>query len=396
MPYEIVKLGAKVSAASPGGSVYVRLLVAPSAPRLWGLSQEERLRRALVRHGVAEANDIAETWPDDGTVLMLRGDVVYDGAVLGGLLDHREAVLVLPGDDGARAVAAHAPAGGAESACAALAEDRLPDGLRTMTPEQVAASYHSALRKRAAPLCLPVGTDNVREVERRIYLAAYKGVTDLVTKYVWPAPALWVTRLCVSLGLSPNAVTLVSAILVVAATVLFALGYFGAGLLAAWPMTFLDTVDGKLARVTLTSTPFGNVFDHGIDLIHPPFWYAAWGYGLIAGVGLPDGWLAPILWIVVGGYVFGRLIEGYFIYRFRVEIHVWRRFDSFFRLVTARRNPNLILLTAAAAVGRPFEGLVAVAAWTVVSNLLHLVRIAQAEAARSRGETISSWLQAAP
>ena len=57
-------------------------------------------------------------------------------------------------------------------------------------------------------------------------------------------------------------------------------------------MTFLDTVDGKLARVTVTSTKLGNVFDHGIDLVHPPLWYLAWGIGLaleppaIAGVPL--------------------------------------------------------------------------------------------------------------
>ena len=47
-------------------------------------------------------------------------------------------------------------------------------------------------------------------------------------------------------------------------------------------MTFLDTVDGKLARVTLRSSPFGNVYDHSIDLIHPPFWWWAWIVGLPA------------------------------------------------------------------------------------------------------------------
>ena len=38
----------------------------------------------------------------------------------------------------------------------------------------------------------------------------------------------------------------------------------------------LDTVDGKLARCTITSSGWGNVFDHGVDLIHPPFWWWAW------------------------------------------------------------------------------------------------------------------------
>jgi phosphatidylglycerophosphate synthase len=44
----------------------------------------------------------------------------------------------------------------------------------------------------------------------------------------------------------------------------------------------LDTVDGKLARVTVTSGRFGHCFDHIIDLIHPPVWYILWGRGLKA------------------------------------------------------------------------------------------------------------------
>jgi phosphatidylglycerophosphate synthase len=42
--------------------------------------------------------------------------------------------------------------------------------------------------------------------------------------------------------------------------VLFWHGDYGWGLLAGWVMTFLDTVDGMLARVTLTATRFGNLF----------------------------------------------------------------------------------------------------------------------------------------
>jgi phosphatidylglycerophosphate synthase len=45
-------------------------------------------------------------------------------------------------------------------------------------------------------------------------------------------------------------------------------------------MTLLDTVDGKLARVTVASSKFGHVLDHGVDIVHPPFWYLAWGLGL--------------------------------------------------------------------------------------------------------------------
>src|SRR3546814_6231706 len=75
-------------------------------------------------------------------------------------------------------------------------------------------------------------------------------------------------------------------------------------------MTFLDTVDGKLARVTLTATRFGHRFDHGKDVVHPPFLYAAWGFGLApAAMALPPAWLEAGLWAMLAGYVLGRSEE---------------------------------------------------------------------------------------
>jgi len=46
----------------------------------------------------------------------------------------------------------------------------------------------------------------------------------------------------------------------------------------------------------------------------------------------------------------------------------WRPFDAYFRLVTARRNPCLIILTASALIGRPDWGFLAVTAWTVLTT----------------------------
>ena len=88
------------------------------------------------------------------------------------------------------------------------------------------------------------------------------------------------TRFLAPLGVTPNMVTTIAALMTVLAFWFFLKGQFIPGLIAAWAMTFLDTVDGKLARTTLTSSKWGDYFDHGIDLIHPPFWYVAWGYGL--------------------------------------------------------------------------------------------------------------------
>jgi phosphatidylglycerophosphate synthase len=155
----------------------------------------------------------------------------------------------------------------------------------------------------------------------------------------------------------------------------------------------LDTVDGKLARCTITSSKMGSRFDHRIDLIHPPFWWLAWLHGLAAwGFKLsPEATLVTALVLVVG-YVVDRVVERRFIKGHGFHIHVWKKLDSDFRLIGARRNPNMVILFVAMLFGRPDIGIVAVAAWTVISLLFHAVRAVQANRRRAGGETLSSWL----
>jgi phosphatidylglycerophosphate synthase len=269
--------------------------------------------------------------------------------------------------------------------------------LAIMTPADFGSAYNQALRKRAAPFALPLTARTQLAAERQMFRASYKGVTDFVTKWLWPWPAFWVTRWCAARGISANMVTAASLLFVFLAMGLFARGYFGVGLVTAWLMTFLDTVDGKLARVTLTSSRLGNVFDHGIDLLHPPFWYVAWYFGLAAVATPPQAlWLAGAVWTAVIGYVVGRLQEGFFLWRYGFEMHAWRPLDSAFRLFTARRNPNLVILTVATIADRPDLGLQAVAAWTALSLAFHFWRIWQAEQRRQAGGPVDSWLAEAP
>jgi phosphatidylglycerophosphate synthase len=227
----------------------------------------------------------------------------------------------------------------------------------------------------------------VRSTENRIFRSAYKGLTDLVTKWIWPLPAREVTRLLARRGVRPNAVTAWSYLLTVLALLLFARGDFALGLVCGWGMTFLDTVDGKLARCTLTSSRIGHVLDHGLDLVHPPFWWIAFAMG----VGLTQPGVELAMWVTVVGYLLGRGLEGLFMLAFQMEIFLWRPFDGFFRTIIARRNPNLLLLTIGVAASRPDLGFFAVAAWTAICNVVHVVRLAQAAAARRRGEAVHSW-----
>jgi phosphatidylglycerophosphate synthase len=278
----------------------------------------------------------------------------------------------------------------ANEAATILAGGTIGVGWTVETAEAPRFAYNEVLRKRAVPFVLDTRAVPMRDIEWRMFGASYKGATDFVTKWLWPVPAFHATRACAALGLSPNMVTLISFLLVIAAFALFANGQFAWGIAAAWPMTFLDTVDGKLARVTVTSSKWGNVFDHGIDMIHPPFWYWAWAMGLTA-----PAETTTALWIIVGGYVFGRLIEGVFIALFKFEMHVWRPFDFWLRTVTARRNPNLAILTIGIVLGAPGAAFTAVAGWTAICLALHLIRLGQSVVDRARGHAVESFLAAA-
>ena len=92
----------------------------------------------------------------------------------------------------------------------------------------------------------------------------------------------------------------------------------------------------------------------------------------------------------VGEILAGR-IRHHVKYVFGIQIHIWQRFDSLFRQITARRNPNLLILMVATILGAPREGMIAVAAWTLICFLIHLARIGQAFVARQSGP-LSSWL----
>ena len=208
-------------------------------------------------------------------------------------------------------------------------------------------------------------------------------------KWLWPKPAKRAVRICVRLGISPNMLTLISIFLVVYASYAFYQGDYVSGLVAGWMMTFLDTVDGKLARVSIQSSRLGHVLDHGTDIIHPPFWYLFWA------ISIPELSMnlsiSQFSWILFGGYIGGRFAEQSFHLLGSCALFDWRPFDSYFRLITARRNPCLIILTVSLFFSDPSSGILAVAAWTALTTFILLIRLMHGLFARRHGRLVS-WL----
>ena len=362
--------------------------VGDNAACLFGMGARERACRLATNAGFECAD---EANPGRAAVLASMG-YGWDPAWLKAMRDQPRTILTL----GGRAVMAHVPAGeDSAPVTEALKSGTAVDGYEATGAETAELNY-AALRKRERPFVLPLDPANPEPVERAAYDAAYKGVTDVLTLYLWRKPAFYLTRWAAQAGLTPNQITSIGAVFCLLAFVLFWRGEYWPGVGCGFVFMVLDTVDGKLARCTGASSKWGNVFDHGIDLVHPPFWWWAWEHGLAAyGRPLSPVYATMVLWAIIGGYLAQRAIEGIWIKRFNgMEIHVWRRLDSKFRLVTARRNPNMVILTASLLFARPDAGLVLVAWWTIVSLIFHGVRLAQASERAARGQPVVSWLEA--
>lgn len=361
--------------------------VGDNPARAFGMAAADRANALAVKAKLAPADEAHE----DRSTVYADLDWAWDPEWLVAMAGTPGRILTKDGHP----VLAHVPAGGdpAPILAAMHSKERYGDATLEQVDADTADFSYRKLRKRDRPFVIRLDPANVEPAERAAYDASYKGVTDILTLYLWRRSAFYLTRWAARAGMTPNMVTAIGAALCLAAFFLFLNGWYWTGIFAGLGFMVLDTVDGKLARCTGQSSKWGNIFDHGVDLIHPPFWWWAWAEGL-EHYGRPFEQVYELLIIgaIVLGYVAQRIIEGIFMRRFGMHIHVWRRIDSQFRLITARRNPNMIILVACLACGRPDLGIELVAMWTIISLIFHAVRLAQANARRDRGRPVVSWL----
>ena len=378
------------------------IIIGQTTETLWSLTPETRLTRMALRGGAGAVKSIEQLGPEE-PALIIRADTVLEERLVRALLSQTGIILTALSHQTGKTIALAARVDGrlaAEAVANIMQENSLDtslDGFSYADAEAIGGAYDPILRKQAIPFAARLGDTPKTELEKLTFGASYKGATDFVTKYAWPAPARFATRWCAVAGFTPNQVTTLSLMLMFLALVGFWHGQWLWAIPIAWAMTFLDTVDGKLARVTMTSSKWGEVYDHGIDLIHPPFWWWAWYMGAYsAAEARGTEFLASYdlaLSVIIIGYVIQRIYEGAFLWIFKIEGHIWRPFDFWFRTITARRNPNLFILMISALVGSPEMGIIAVCIWVLASLGIHFIRISHAGVLKLKGRPVTSFLK---
>jgi phosphatidylglycerophosphate synthase len=384
-------------------AIWIDASQADVALRVFGLKPLERLRRSVAKYlpagapvFVSGATVRAEEWPTarvDGAAgplgARLRAALEQSGALVvldvATVIDPRliRYLYALP-----RAALAQRHAGNEMALAMRLTRASapfIPDSARDLAEvarhlqdagqlpaldEQDFPSYIDKLRRVVPYWIFRVVDRKVRRtVERQLFLDNYKGSTDLLTAYVYP-PLVWVSVLgCTRTRIHPNVVTILSIVLAAAAVPLFAGAHWVSGFLCAYAMSVLDSVDGKLARLTLTDSKLGNVLDHGLDLVHPPFWYYAWAQGLIV-----DGASASMadwaLWLNIF-YVLDRLVLGVARWRLKHALHSSTRLDERVRSIIARRNITMTIIAVTLLLGLGVWGFIYVAVWQVLTFTWH-------------------------
>jgi phosphatidylglycerophosphate synthase len=238
-----------------------------------------------------------------------------------------------------------------------------------------AVAQHIANLRRDEPVyAFRIAADEVAATERWLFWSNYKGSTDFLTRWVFP-PFVWaLLRPLARLRVHPNWVTGLALVLCFGAIPLWATGHWGVGFVAAYAMAVLDSVDGKLARLTYTTSSIGNVMDHGADLIHPPFWYAAWAWGMAGG---PIGPTYELTLWLFGLYTLDRLLAPLFLFITGKSIHGYAPIDVKMRTFISRRNVNLPVFTLALPLGLGEAAIVFVVAWQAACFVFHAVRVVQ-------------------
>ena len=276
-----------------------------SETRVWGLTGRERLQRMLKTKKQITLTEDVERIHVSVAVLFLNANFLFDARVLNALLGMDKKIALYSNENCPAAIRTD---GNQASRLLRNLNNNKSQNYKfvLLTAPRIGLKdlkidVQQNLKKKDPPYLLPISEANRRLLEKELFFGSYKGVTDLVTKWLWPVPAFWVTHYCVRRGWQPNHVTYLSVVFAMMAGIAFWFGFFGIGLLMGWLMTFLDTVDGKLARVTETSSRLGDVLDHGLDIIHPPLWYLAWGIGL-AGTSAPLAGLEILMWLMLLGY----------------------------------------------------------------------------------------------
>lgn len=234
-------------------------------------------------------------------------------------------------------------------------------------------TYVASLRKHVRPVFFPAPTPELIPLaEKYVRDVAQNGVLDFPGFLDSPIEDWIVKKLCRT-SIRPNQVTLLTMLIGVVVTALFATGHLWWGVALAYAIEVLDGVDGKLARTKVETTTVGE-WEHNVDYTIELSWWAALAFHFRA-VGFASAYWLLALYVVSD--LVDRLAKRAVKRKVGRNLDDVSNFDRFVRCIGARRNINIWILIAALLLGDAPNGFVLICCWGAMSAAAHLVRAFQ-------------------
>lgn len=333
-------------------------------------------------HTAAPFADLVTTAADaTEPLILLEGDGIYDERILAALLtsstslyiydEHQPraplAIVIHPTDQ-------HY----IHSAIACLStfcqQARQQGWLPSLSIYQM-ESYIPDLRQYAVPFLLRLERpEAIQGIENAMYEKTFKGVMDFIATYIYRLPVRGLVRLLAPTRITPNAVTAMSVLCSFAAIPLFAAGWIWTAFLVAYTFVICDSLDGKLARMTIRLSKRAGQIDHGTSTPFEACYYLAWTWHFSGGH--LTTWPAVAGMLLFGFFCLDKITTGTFsriFHRSLFDYHLW---DARFHLIAGRRTINLTIMAVGYALQAPITALVITMVWMGVTMGWHMSRFA--------------------
>jgi phosphatidylglycerophosphate synthase len=315
------------------------------------------------------------------SLMLLEGDGIYDERVLKTLLTHPHSLAIHGRNHEETPIAVVIQASDRQF----LTDDSLyiqqcvsqesPQGwLQTLSIDAM-DSYIPELRQTAVPLLIKLRqTTCIRAIENEMYENTFKGVMDFIATYVYRLPVRELTRWLAPTRITPNQITAVSVICSFAAIPLFAMGWLWAGLAVAFTFIIADSLDGKLARLTIRLSKVAGHVDHVTSPLFEACYYLAWGWHFSGGhFSTLPGQAGLLLFCFYG---LDKITTSVFGLKFGRSLLDYQPLDARFHLIAARRTINLFIMALGCLFRKPIVALYVITIWMFMTMFWHMYRFA--------------------
>jgi phosphatidylglycerophosphate synthase len=192
---------------------------------------------------------------------------------------------------------------------------------------------------------------------------------ELPARYFDPFFENLIVRRLAPTAITANQVTLITTVLGFAVAGLYLTGWLRLGVLLAIFVEVLDGVDGKLARITRTTSKAGE-YEHILDFFYENSWWLALGR-FLSRHGSPSAWTAAILMVAFD--LTDNIVYSIADVKWHRSVDNATPFLSRFRLIAGRRNIYTWIFLPGFFLGAPAFSFYLAVAWAGVTAAIHAV-----------------------